>query len=237
MTEPRYSYRSITSVSCRVSETCETTIGFEPMLVKRHKKVKPAMKFKPGLGFPGRQVLCYHCHIPVSTDNCPGQVHPPYCCTACKGTYPPTEEEELTLEKQRLEARERYNQMLSTRNLIVRRLTKAEKAELDRSDREQEIFDKRLEQLTAKELKWFCKAMGKIIPMSNSGRKKDPTYEEWMHLKARAEFRGESHLTLRDFAKTKQPTLSLPDKAAMDRLRDQYKKAEKRRKLPAPPKR
>lgn len=120
------------------------------------------------------------------------------------------------------------------------RLTKAEKAALKRATREQEIYAKSAEELTAAEWKWLRDVMEKIHqdPRGRKrGGKRGEQYDDWMHKIARARVKGQKPPRLRVLAGIARSAKELPGqyKEQMDALRDRFKKAKKQRQIPAPP--
>lgn len=214
-------------------------------LLKRPKKPRA----EPPL--PGRQVICGECGTSLFTDDYPGGPIPPYCCLNCKSCWPPTEEEESVRRKAKREAEVRalqknqdIKQHLECGGPVVwlpkTQLTQAQKKAMRINVRSEEIFAKPAELLSKREWKWLDQVTKLVIRDHRRGRRKNPQYDEWLAIQARARLSGGRRPFLRDLAGRQLPQTNDSDqptsfKDEMDRLRDAFKKARKRRQLPAPP--
>jgi hypothetical protein len=219
-------------------------------LIKRRKQPKPATKL------PARQIRCYHCGTTVFSDDRPGDPHPAYECPVCGRHYPPTRQEveanrkikEVAAKKalRRMELAKRHSTGRQALGLppfywAEEKLTKAQKAEHNRAEREREILVKSADELTAEEWKWLGELMASIIPEHPQGRKPKQEYDTYLHRLARAKLKGEKQPRLRELTgiplpKTDDPIAVSEYKDQMDRARDRFKKAKKSRQVPAPPK-
>ncbi len=214
-------------------------------LVKRQKKPK----LPPQL--PARQVICRNCGAPLFVDDSPGGEIPPYCCLACKSSWPPSREESESRAKRqaehslRMQERSREVRVRLERGLPViwvptMKLTANQKRKIKIQARMDEILAKPPDKLSKGEWKWLAKVWQFLTRGSRSGRKKKSRYDEWRIKEARANLHGFRRPTLRELAgkslpESRDPSASTAFKDEMDRLRDAFKKARKRRQLPFPP--
>jgi len=196
-------------------------------------------------------VICGYCGSRLFTDDYPGGPIPPYCCLNCKSSWPLSQEEELTRRKAKREAEARALRKSESAKRRVERgepvvwvretkLTPNQKRKIKIQARMDEILAKPPDTLTKREWKWLAEVWSFLTRGSRRGRKKNAQYDEWLTKEARARLSGDRRPLLRDLARKQLPQTTEEAqessfKAEMDRLRDAFKKARKRRQLPAPP--
>lgn len=214
-------------------------------LIKRQKKSKLSPEF------PGRQVICGTCGAPLFVDESPGGDIPPYCCLECRSTCPPTPQElearskrdaehTLRVQERAKEFRERLERCQPLIWVQNAKLTPNQKREMKIRARMEQILAKPPDALTRREWNWLAEVWSFITRGSRAGRKREARYEEWLTKAARADLHGLHRPTLRELAgknvpESRDQSASTSFKDEMDRLREAYKKAKKRRELPVPP--
>jgi hypothetical protein len=221
--------------------------------VKRRKKPRPQSPR------PGRQVICGICGTPLLVDDSPGDEIPAYKCSNCGTRWSPTEQRLVVSNKhkgtrvfQSILAAKAKKQKVgqpggADLHWGVWQPTKADAQKRRRLDREAEILSKAVEQLRRDEYKWIMKMTHRLYPgldlkTGGRGRKRDSKYQQWLNDIETAEICGKRRPFLRDLAGI--TALNKRSRQArndiliqMQKIRDAFKKAKKRRQVPAPPKR
>ena len=222
-------------------------------LVKRKKKPKPT----PHL--PARQVICGNCGAWLFVDDLPGGRIPSYECSNCRSSW--SARDQLLVRGSKHEVERVFRSILAAKakkqklekpgraglHWGVWQPAKADARKQKRLQRESEIFSKADDQLGKNEYAWILKTMRKLYPgldpkSKGRGRKKDGKYDQWMNEIETAELSGKPRPLLRDLAGIPAPCVGSRDLRGdfliqMQKVRDAFKKAKKRRQLPVPPSR
>ncbi len=228
--------------------------GALPMaLVKRRKK--PRLQSP----WPARQVICGHCGTPLLVDDSPGDEIPEYKCSNCGTTWSPREQRLVVGNQHRstrvfqdILAAKAKKQKVGQRGggdlyWGVWQPTKTEAQKLTRLDREAEILSKTIELLRRDEYNWISKMTRKLYPgldpkTKGRGREEGPQVPALAERNQTAELGGKQPPLLRDLARIASSGKGSRQECndfliQMQRIRDAFKKAKKRRQVPAPPKR
>jgi hypothetical protein len=211
-------------------------------LIKRQKRPK----LTPAL--PARQVICGNCGSPLFADDSPGGDIPAYCCLGCRSTWPPTDadkeslvrrqaEHALRMEQRNKEARDRLERGQPAIWVRKSKMTPNQKRKVRIQARMEEILAKPPDAITKREWKWLAEVWEFLTRGSRGGRKRESKYEEWLAKGARAEVSGTRRPLFRNLAgkNLTESQVQGQFKDEMDKLRDAFKKARKRRQLPIPP--
>jgi hypothetical protein len=197
--------------------------------------------------------------MPLLVDDSTGDEIPAYECSNCGTRWSPREQRLVVGNK--LRAARVFQGILAAKTKKqkvgqhggadphwgVWQPTKADAQKLRRLHREAEILSKTVEQLRRDEYNWIVKMTRKLYPgldptTDGRGRKRDTKYRHWLNEIETAELGGNRRPLLRDLARITAPGRGSRQECndfliQMQKIRDAFKKAKKRRQIPAPPKR